>query len=49
MKVHIFTVRLREVGDSGRAKGRIERFFGKVFARGWGSGKVGGVGGVDLR
>ena len=33
----------------GRAKGKVEKIFEKVFARGERSGKVGGVEGVDLR
>jgi hypothetical protein len=31
----------------GAGKERIEKIFEKVFAREWGSGKVGGVEGVD--
>jgi hypothetical protein len=36
-------------GGTGRAKGKIEKIFEKVFAREWRSGKVGGVEGVDPR
>ena len=49
----IFTVRFGNGVGKKAIPGQVQRecakIFEKVFARGWGSGKVGGVEGVDLQ